>query len=43
MIDDKPPLLPLVLGNTTLATTPLPMTITIAVPINSAKNGVIDL
>ena len=34
-------LFPLVFGSTTLATTPLPIMITIAVPNNSAINGVI--
>jgi hypothetical protein len=37
----KPPLFPLVLGKTTLATTPFPIIITMAVPSISAKNGVI--
>ncbi len=42
-MDINPPLLPLVFGNTTLATTPFPMIIIIEVPKNSPKNGVIKL
>jgi hypothetical protein len=36
----SPPLFPFVLGSTTLATTPLPIVMTRAVPKNSAAKGV---
>jgi hypothetical protein len=38
----NPPLLPFVFGKTIFATTPFPMIIIIEVPMNSAKNGVIN-
>jgi hypothetical protein len=39
----NPPSWPLVLGKTTLATTPFPIMIINAVPMNSATKGVISV